>query len=119
MTPYGQNFQDYFVARRLFFEKEKKKELWILLGLLAQFGLVVTGAYLLPAVHLLVWAAAISISGILVLSGLISIAWKQRKYTSFDRWIKHREQQQSQDVARVSRQCSGKCCPGRTPGRKN
>lgn len=119
MEPYGHDFREYYVARKLFFEKERKKEIWLYLGVLTQLALVVAGALLLPATHLFIWAVTILIAGAILLSGLLSIWWKQRDYTSFDRWLKHREREkQSRDAAGVSRQCSGKCCPGRVSGRK-
>ena len=104
MTLYGQDFSDYIVARTLFFIKEDKKQPWIWLGVLANFVLIIAGALLLPISNLFLWAIFITISGVIMLSGLLSIAFKQRNYTSFDRWLKHRERErQSENSAQLSR----------------
>ena len=105
MTPYGQDFRDYFEARNLFFLQEKEKETWIWLGVLTQLALVVTGAMMLPVAHLM-WFFVTTISGVFVIWGMLSIWFNQRKYTSFDRWLKHRE---SERLARISKWCGG-CC---------
>ena len=97
MPLYGQDFSDYITARTIFFAKEEANQPWVWLGVLTHFVLIVAGVLLLPLAHLSLWAVTMAIAAVILLSGLFSIVLKQRKYSSFDRWLKHREQMENKE----------------------
>jgi hypothetical protein len=111
---YGKNFHDYYLAKKAFFLAENKRRPWILLGILTQIVLVFTGCLVIPVTHLFVWSIAVLVSSLLIISGLMSIWWKKRKFTSFERWLKHRERSKPNGARRVpNKHLKKRCSRGR------
>jgi hypothetical protein len=91
-------FQQYAIEAGEFFAAEKKKETWMWLGILTYMALAGIGAYLLPAVHLIVWSITILVSSIFIFVGLITVWLSQRKFSSFNRWKKYKKRHYQADI---------------------
>lgn len=82
--------REYLKEKSAFLKKEVKRERWLWAGVITQVALATIGVGILPVEYYSIWSITLLLSCFLMLWGLLSLWLEQRKFSSFEKWMKHR-----------------------------